>query len=50
MPLTLIASIWGMNTNFLPFKNMAMDFWLIMALMIAVLGGMLVYFRHQKWI
>jgi len=50
MPLTLIASIWGMNTNFLPFHNTPMDFLLIMVLMLAVLIGMLTYFRRQKWI
>jgi len=50
MPLTLIASIWGMNTNFLPFHNTPMDFLLIMVLMLAVLIGMLMYFRRQKWI
>lgn len=50
MPLTLIASIWGMNTNFLPFHNTKMDFLLIMVIMLAVLISMLVYFRRQKWI
>ncbi len=50
LPLTLLASIWGMNTNFLPFKESVFDFWLIVGLMIIVLSGMIFYFRKRKWI
>jgi magnesium transporter len=50
MPLTLLASIWGMNTNFLPFKESAIDFWLIVLLMVAVFWGMIIYFRIRKWL
>ncbi len=50
LPLTLLASIWGMNTNFLPFAKTSSDFWLIVILMIITSGGMLVYFRIKKWL
>lgn len=50
LPLTLVASIWGMNTNFLPFSQSPFDFWLIMGLMALVLGGMLAYFKIKKWL
>jgi len=50
LPLTLLASIWGMNTNFLPFKESVFDFWLIVGLMVITLSGMIFYFRKRKWI
>jgi len=50
LPLTLLASIWGMNTNFLPFADKALDFWLIMGLMFITLFIMLGYFRFKKWL
>lgn len=50
MPLTFLASIWGMNTNFLPFMDSESDFWAIALIMAAVLGGMLFYFKYKKWL
>ncbi|MFH1894423.1 MAG: magnesium transporter CorA family protein [Patescibacteria group bacterium] len=50
MPLTLLASIWGMNTNLLPFMDTQTDFWLIMGLMAIVLISMLTYFKFRKWL
>jgi len=50
MPLTLLASIWGMNTNVLPFMNTQVDFWLIMGLMVIVLLSMLSFFKLKKWL
>ncbi|MCU0653671.1 MAG: magnesium transporter CorA family protein [Candidatus Pacebacteria bacterium] len=50
MPLTLLASVWGMNTNFLPFHGTNDDFSYIMAIMAACLFAMLAFFRHKKWI
>lgn len=50
MPLTLLASVWGMNTNFLPFHYTQMDFLLIMAIMAVTLAAMLLFFRYKKWL
>jgi len=50
LPLTLLASIWGMNTNFLPFTGNSSDFWLIIGLMVITLAGMIIYFRFKKWL
>ena len=50
MPLTLLASVWGMNTNFLPFNKSVFDFWLIVGLMLIISSGMLLYFRMKKWL
>jgi len=50
LPLTLLASIWGMNTNFLPFNESVFDFWLIVGLMLIISSGMFLYFRMKKWL
>lgn len=50
MPLTLLASIWGMNTNFLPFMQSSFDFWLIVGLMMTISIGMIIYFKYKKWL
>lgn len=49
LPLTLIASVWGMNVG-LPGKGSAEAFWAIVIAMAALLGGMLAYFRYREWI
>ncbi len=50
MPPTLIASIYGMNFDHLPFSHMWWGFWLMMVLMIIVVLGMLWFFKHKKWL
>ncbi|MEA2479495.1 MAG: magnesium transporter [Thermoleophilaceae bacterium] len=49
LPLTLIASIFGMNTG-LPGKDSIHAFWIIIAVMIAMLVGMIGYFRYRRWL
>jgi magnesium transporter len=49
LPLTLIASIWGMNVG-VPGEGDTADFWVILAAMVALLVGMLVYFRRRGWL
>ena len=49
LPLTLIASIFGMNVE-VPGENDLGAFWLILVTMLAVLGGMLAYFRRRGWL
>lgn len=49
LPLTLIASIWGMNVG-IPGKNAIHAFWIIIIVMIALLCAMLGYFRHRRWL
>jgi magnesium transporter len=49
LPLTLIASIWGMNTG-LPGKNSIHAFWVIIAVMFGVLVSMLAFFRKRGWL
>jgi magnesium transporter len=49
LPLTLIASIWGMNVD-LPGGESIVSFWVIVAVMVGVLGGMLAFFRSRGWL
>ena len=49
LPLTLIASIWGMNVG-VPGEGSTTAFWLIIASMVALLAGMLTYFRRRGWL
>ncbi|MFH1462447.1 MAG: magnesium transporter CorA family protein [bacterium] len=49
MPLTLIASIWGMNVS-LPFANSPLGFWIIMIMMLFFMGFFFFFFRKKKWL
>ena len=49
LPLTLIASIWGMNVG-VPGEGDPADFWVILGGMLAVLAGMVAYFRKRGWL
>lgn len=50
LPLTLIASIFGMNTDSMPLVHLPHGFWLILALM-AVAGLLLfTYFKLKRWL
>jgi magnesium transporter len=49
LPLTLVASIFGMNVS-IPGERSSAAFWVIIAVMVSLLGGMLYYFRRRRWI
>jgi len=49
LPLTLIASVFGMNVK-IPGEGQTDAFWIIMAVMVALLAGMLGYFKHRRWL
>ena len=49
LPLTLIASIWGMNVR-VPGESEIGGFWAVIALMFVVLVGMLLFFRRRGWL
>jgi magnesium transporter len=49
LPLTLIASIFGMNTG-VPWEGNIAGFWVIVGVMVAMLAGMIGYFRHRGWL
>jgi magnesium transporter len=49
LPLTLIASIWGMNVG-VPGEGDTGDFWVILGGMLALLTTMIAYFRKRGWL
>jgi magnesium transporter len=49
LPLTLLASIWGMNVG-VPGEGDNTAFWVIAASMVALLVGMVTYFRRRGWL
>jgi magnesium transporter len=54
LPLTLIASLFGMNVGLPggadPAEGPTVSFWVILAVMIAGLLGMIAYFRKRGWL
>ncbi|HEX2129240.1 MAG TPA: magnesium transporter CorA family protein [Solirubrobacterales bacterium] len=49
LPLTLIASLWGMNVG-VPGEGDPEDFWAIVGGMTVLLVSMLAYFRRRGWL
>jgi magnesium transporter len=54
LPATLIASLWGMNIGLPgggdPATSSAAVFWIIIAASVAVIAGMLGFFRFKRWL
>jgi magnesium transporter len=49
LPLTLVASIWGMNVH-VPGQGSIQAFWIIVAGMVVLLGAMVAFFRRRGWL
>ena len=49
LPLTLIASIWGMNVG-VPGEGDSSDFYIVVGAMAVLLVGMVAYFRRRGWL
>jgi magnesium transporter len=49
LPLTLIASIWGMNVG-IPGEASETAFWVVLGAMLTLLVGMVGYFRKRGWL
>ena len=49
LPLTLIASIWGANVH-VPGEGDSTAFWILLGAMVAILLGMVGYFRNRGWL
>ncbi|MFH1597553.1 MAG: magnesium transporter CorA family protein [Patescibacteria group bacterium] len=50
LPITLIASIFGMNTRHMPFIGQPYDFWVIIGMSAFIVMMMVLYFRKKRWI
>lgn len=49
MPLTFIVGIYGMNFDHMPELRWKFGYLEVWILMIAIAGGMVLYFKHKKW-
>ncbi len=49
LPLTLIASIWGMNVR-VPGQDNLTDFYIVIGAMLVILIAMVAYFRRRGWL
>lgn len=49
-PLTLVSSIFGMNTSYLPIVGTPGDFWIIIVLMVSVAAALFAFFHYKKWL
>ena len=49
LPLTLIASMWGMNLH-LPFDKSPLGFWMICLIMLSLMTFLILYFRKKHWL
>jgi magnesium transporter len=49
LPLTLLASIWGMNVG-VPGEENSTAFWIIIGVMFGIMFGMIGFFRRRGWL
>ena len=49
LPITVVSSVWGMNIT-LPFERSGLAFLYVILIMLAIISGMLYFFRRQHWI
>jgi len=50
LPITVVASIFGMNIQLGPFGDSPYSFLYVSLICLAIIGGMLYFFRRQHWI
>ena len=50
IPLTFIAGVYGMNFEHMPELKWQWGYFLVWGVMLAVAGGLLVFFKRRKWI
>ncbi len=50
LPLTLLVSLFSMNTTWRPFMGSQNDFWIVVTLIILLGLGMITYFKKKRWI
>jgi len=50
LPITVVASIFGMNINLGPFEEYAYSYVVVILVCLVIIGGMLYFFRKKNWI
>lgn len=48
-PLSVFTSLFGMNTEYLPFVGRPNDFWIIVIIMLLAVTVMFGFFKYKKW-
>jgi magnesium transporter len=49
LPLTMLTGVFGMNVAF-PGEGTREAFWVIVALLVALFGAMIGFFRWRRWL
>lgn len=49
-PLSVIASLFGMNLSVIPFSDHPQGFWFILGIMLLLASIMVFFFRRKKWL
>ncbi|MCI0620018.1 magnesium transporter CorA family protein [Candidatus Wolfebacteria bacterium] len=49
-PLSLVASVFGMNTGYLPFAGSRGDFWIVIGMMAILTAVFFWFFKYKKWL
>ena len=50
LPVTLVASIFGMNTTYMPLKENPLGFWLILAINVLIISTLILFLKKKRWI
>jgi magnesium transporter len=50
LPLTFITGLYGMNFDYMPYLHWDYGFEMAVASMLLIAGGMVVFFRRQRWL
>jgi len=50
IPITFLASIYGMNFDYMPILRWRYGYYIVLAVMFVVVLLMVIYFRRKKWI
>lgn len=50
IPITFIASVYGMNFKYMPELDDPMGYWYALIIMMVVVAIMLLYFKRRKWL
>lgn len=50
IPLTFVAGIYGMNFEFMPELKWRFGYFVALAVMVSIAGGLLIHFKRKKWL
>jgi magnesium transporter len=50
IPLTFLAGIYGMNFTNMPELDFRYGYFILLGIMGVVIAGLILFFRHKKWL